>query len=126
MKKISLLIILFSLLFASCTKTVYVDVVTGEPVNEPDVRVNAFINLVLVAKTNEPFTKIDYGIARVSACVYKDTISDVLYLYTVSEYKGGLTPIMKPDGSCLTYSEWKARNEHIYFKNENGENENEK
>ena len=47
MKKISLLIILFSLLFASCTKTVYVDVVTGEPVNEPDVRVNAFINLVL-------------------------------------------------------------------------------
>lgn len=39
-----------------------------------------------------------------------DEKTDVLY-YMCDERVMGLTPIMKPDGSCLTLSEWEK--EHI-------------
>ena len=37
--------------------------------------------------------------------IYWDEKTDVLY-YMYHEKAIGLTPIMKPDGSCLTLSEW--------------------
>lgn len=44
--------------------------------------------------------------------ILRDVYTDVLYYKYVKATAGGraITPIMKADGSCLTYTEWKKRN----------------
>lgn len=43
--------------------------------------------------------------------IFWDKKTDVLYFAYSTGYRMGITPIMKPDGSCLTLSEWEK--EHI-------------
>ena len=38
--------------------------------------------------------------------IWMDLNTEVLYYHRVAS-TGGITPIMKADGTCLTYSEWK-------------------
>lgn len=40
--------------------------------------------------------------------IFRDSKTDVLYFK--DGYRGGPTPIMKPDGTCLTLSEWEEGN----------------
>lgn len=42
--------------------------------------------------------------------IWIDTNTGVLYYIYKSGYAFGITPIMKADGTCLTYTEWKAKN----------------
>ena len=40
--------------------------------------------------------------------IFRDSKTDVLYFR--AGYREGITPIMKPDGTCLTLSEWEEGN----------------
>ena len=40
--------------------------------------------------------------------IFRDSKTDVLYFW--AGYREGITPIMKPDGTCLTLSEWEEEN----------------
>jgi hypothetical protein len=40
--------------------------------------------------------------------IFRDPKTDVLYFR--AGYREGITPIMKPDGTCLTLSEWEEEN----------------
>lgn len=42
--------------------------------------------------------------------IWWDLNTDVLY-YHLDTNSGGIVPIMKADGTCLTYSEWKKNRE---------------
>ena len=100
MKKIFIILAaLFACSFSSCKEIVYVDSNTGEVVTPTTVSSPSdFCNLVLVATEAETH-------------IYVDTHSDVLYLTKETfSYKFGITPIFEADGTCLTYTEWKARN----------------
>lgn len=44
--------------------------------------------------------------------IWVDTNTDVLYYTFQSSTAFGMTPIMKADGTCLTYTEWKAKNDN--------------
>lgn len=95
MKKLFLIItLILTTLFTSCTKTVYVDKETNEVIELKGNKGTDFINLQRIDKD------LDYP------DVYVDTYTDVLYMY---EYYR-MSPIMKADGTCLTYTEWKERN----------------
>ena len=81
MKKLIILLIVTSTLFLSCTDK-----------NSEKYATSDFIDLEwLVSDSNK------------SIC--RDKYTDVLYMKGVHE----LTPIMKADGTCLTYTEWKNR-----------------
>jgi hypothetical protein len=74
----------------------------GYPIkSSPDSMTSQFINLEKVAEDNS------FG---ETASIFRDTHTDVLYFVFVTGYKGGITPIAEPDGTFLTYSEWKGRN----------------
>ena len=86
----------------ACTKTVYVDSENGTPskVVNNRAQVESFVNFEIVA-ADETLTTVCY--------IYRDLYTDVLYYKYIDGYKGGITPIMKSDGTCLTYKEWKDR-----------------
>ena len=97
MKYIKKLLIITTIAFglSSCSES-------GYPIkSSPDSMVGQFINLEKVAEDG-PATEI--------AAIFRDTHTDVLYFVFVTGYKGGITPIAEPDGTFLTYQEWKERN----------------
>lgn len=99
MKKIwMILAVMLIFISISCGKPKYVDL-NGNPVsseNAVPITVHDFCNLKLIVRTG-------------LTCVYVDTLSDVLYYGEVAGNSYGLMPIMKPNGTCLTFSEWKAQ-----------------
>lgn len=99
MKKL-ILILACALCLTACTKTVYVDSETGRPVNveSKKIQVESFIDFETIASSSGFFT---------SQYVYRDRHTDILYLRFGEGYQGGITPIAKPDGTFLTYKEWK-------------------
>lgn len=56
--------------------------------------------------TDWTFTLISYG-SRMS--IYKEDVTDVMYVTYHAGYKGGLTVMLDADGAPLLYSEWKDR-----------------
>lgn len=56
--------------------------------------------------TDYIFTLISSG-SRMS--VYKEDVTDVMYVTYHAGYKGGLTVMLDTDGTPLLYSEWKER-----------------
>lgn len=99
MKKVLMsLAVILIFISTSCGKPKYVDL-NGDPVpseNAVPITVNDFCNLRVIVRT---------GLTR----VYVDTLTDVLYYGEISGNSYGLMPIMKPNGTCLTFSEWKAQ-----------------
>lgn len=93
MMLIILAFILLPMLFTSCTKVVYVDKNTNEVI-ETTRKGTDFINL---HRVDDDFNMPD---------IYVDIYTDVLY----AVYSQSRTVIMKPNGTCLTYTEWKERN----------------
>ena len=95
-----ILILTCVLCLTACTKTVYVDSETGKPVNveSKSIQTESFIDLETIVE-NSGFFK--------GQCVYRDRHTDVLYFQFGEGYQGGITPIAKPDGTFLTYKEWK-------------------
>ena len=83
--------------FNSCTRTIYVDQNGNEVTPAVYVYPSDFVNLKVVARKD--FTE-----------VLVDLNTEVLYYVHHSGYRYGITPIMKADGTCLTYTEWKAKN----------------
>lgn len=71
--------------------------------NSPDSMANQFINLEKITGDN----LLEDGVS-----IFRDKHTDVLYLIFISgnKDKGGITPIAEPDGTFLTYQEWKERN----------------
>lgn len=69
-------------------------------VNNPDTTIEnfspvaSFCNMVIVAED---------GGSR----IWMDTNTGVLYYRFKAGYSAAMTPIMKPDGTCLTIDEWK-------------------
>ena len=70
--------------------------------SSPNNMTSQFINLEKVAEDNNSFGEI--------TSIFRDTHTDVLYYVFINGYKGGITPIAEPDGTFLTYQEWKERN----------------
>lgn len=56
--------------------------------------------------TDYTFTRISSG-SRMS--IYKEDVTDVMYVCYHAGYKGGLTVMLDADGTPLLYSEWKDR-----------------
>lgn len=56
--------------------------------------------------TDFTFTRISSG-SRMS--IYKEDVTDVMYVTYHAGYKGGLTVMLDTDGTPLLYSEWKER-----------------
>ena len=56
--------------------------------------------------TDYTFTLISSG-SRMS--IYKEDVTDVMYVAYHAGYRGGLTVMLDVDGTPLLYSEWKAR-----------------
>lgn len=56
--------------------------------------------------TDWTFTLISSG-SRMS--IYKEDVTDVMYVTYHAGYKGGLTVMLDTDGTPLLYSEWKNR-----------------
>lgn len=56
--------------------------------------------------TDYTFTLISSG-SRMS--IYKEDVTDVMYVTYHAGYKGGLTVMLDADGAPLLYSEWKDR-----------------
>lgn len=56
--------------------------------------------------TDYTFTRISSG-SRMS--IYKEDITDVMYVCYHAGYKGGLTVMLDTDGTPLLYSEWRDR-----------------
>lgn len=56
--------------------------------------------------TDYTFTRISSG-SRMS--IYKEDVTDVMYVVYHAGYKGGLTVMLDTDGTPLLYSEWKDR-----------------
>lgn len=56
--------------------------------------------------TDFTFTRISFG-SRMS--IYKEDVTDVMYVTYHAGYKGGLTVMLDTDGTPLLYSEWKER-----------------
>lgn len=95
-----ILILACALCLTACTKTIYVDSETGKPVNveSKSIQVESFIDLETIVESSEFYT---------SSCVYRDKHTDILYFRFSEGHQGGITPIAKPDGTFLTYKEWK-------------------
>lgn len=87
MKKI-LLALVICMFFSGCS---YTFETTDSELPPPEF----FLRLEVVSKTRDFET------------VYRDEYTDVLYYRIKAYHKASLTPIMKADGTCLTYSEWK-------------------
>lgn len=96
-----ILILACALCLTACTKTIYVDSEDGKPVNveSKSIQVESFIDLETIVENSGTFTTNQY--------VYRDRHTDILYFRFTDGYKGGITPIAKPDGTFLTYKEWK-------------------
>ena len=56
--------------------------------------------------TDFTFTRISSG-SRMS--IYKEDVTDVMYVTYHAGHKGGLTVMLDTDGTPLLYSEWKER-----------------
>lgn len=56
--------------------------------------------------TDNTFTLISSG-SRMS--IYRENVTDVMYVVYHAGYKGGLTVMLDTDGTPLLYSEWKDR-----------------
>ena len=56
--------------------------------------------------TDFTFTRISSG-SRMS--IYKEDVTDVMYVTYHAGYKGGLTVMLDTDGTPLLYSEWRDR-----------------
>lgn len=95
-----ILILACALCLTACTKTIYVDSETGKPVNveSKSIQVESFIDLETIVESSGFFT---------GSCVYRDKHTDILYFRFSEGHQGGITPIAKPDGTFLTYKEWK-------------------
>ncbi len=93
-------IISFITVLSGCQKTIYVNQ-NGEVIeNIYGTKVSDYCQMRQICKESHER-------------IYVDTYTDVLY-YCLEEnygYQFGMTPIMKADGTCLTYTEWKSRNE---------------
>lgn len=105
MKKLILLFI--PLLFLSCTKTVYIDSQSGEDITDKVMNnkllTSDFLRYELLCESHS------FSNNKAPWRVYRDIYTDVLYVAWNSGNAYTVTPIMKPDGSCLTYKEWKLR-----------------
>lgn len=100
MKKIYkiLVLVVFSLILCSCAKKVVYVNEKGEVIQNPyGSKATDYCNLKTIVATK-------------GEVIYIDTYTDVLYYFYVPYSDlGAMTPIMKADGTCLTYTEWKAR-----------------
>lgn len=109
MKKLILLLI--SLLFLSCTKTVYINSQSGEDITDKvtnnKLLTSDFFRYELLCESSSSTHK------DAPWRVYRDIYTDVLYIAWTSGNAYTVTPIMKPDGSCLTYKEWQLRKMEI-------------
>ena len=92
MKKI--ILILASLFFVSCTRTVYVDGKTNQII---ETRKHSGTNFINLKRIDDDYDFPD---------IYVDTYTNVLYIFMNSK----MSAIMEADGTCLTYTEWKERN----------------
>ena len=90
---VALSLMILPILFTSCTRTVYVDSNTNEVIKMKKYDGINFINLIPI-EANNNFPD-----------VYVDTYTDVLYVF----YSYRMSPIMKADGTCLTYQEFLER-----------------
>lgn len=98
MKKL-LIIAMVALGLSSCSKP--------SPIKSSSnsIMASQFINLEKIAQ--------DVSIEGI-ASIFRDKHTDVLYYVFINGYKGGITPIAEPDGTFLTYQEWKERDYNTY------------
>ena len=97
MRKILSIILLSGLLIGCSGRVIYVSS-SEEVVPKKDViRVDDYCTMRKVC-------------SETCDSIWMDLNTEVLY-YCRDTGSGGITPIMKVDGTCLTYSEWKKNRE---------------
>lgn len=97
-----ILTVMFLLVLFSCSKKVYTNandkVVPSDHIQKANIDDYCRIRCVY----RKPLGELGE--------IWIDTNTGVLYYIYKSGYAFGITPIMKADGTCLTYTEWKAKN----------------
>lgn len=115
MKKLFLFLVPF--LFIGCMKTICVDSSTSNPdmvtsTIDSELLISSFMDLKLVYRVDNPYNVTDSSdIGAYGICIYVDKNTDVLYVRETACNRASMTPIMKADGTCLTYSEWRNEND---------------
>ena len=108
MKK--LFLILIPIMFISCAQPIRNNTNIVAPTLDSELLISSFIDLKLVCKANNPLGSKNSDIGGYNICIYVDKNTDVLYMRENAYYRASMTPIMKADGTCLTYSEWRHKN----------------
>lgn len=98
MKKFVLVICTIGLLLilSSCNSRYSLQVNNPDKVVDDFSAVSSFCDMVVIAKDGD-------------SRIWMDKNTGVLYYRYVSGYGGAITAIMKPDGTCLTFDEWKGK-----------------
>ena len=108
MKK--LFLILISVMSIGCAQPIRNNTNIAAPTLDSELLISSFIDFKLVCKANNPLGSENSDLGRSNICIYVDKNTDVLYVREATYHKASMTPIMKADGTCLTYSEWKHKN----------------
>ena len=106
MKKVFFSLIV-AMMFIGCT--------TSTSVNKLHEKIiaSSFMDLKLLFKADNPYSSEENELGEYYVYFYVDRNTDVLYMRETSFKRASITPIMKADGSCLTYTEWKEKVETI-------------
>lgn len=98
MKKLVLVICTIGLLLilSSCNSKYSLQVNNPDKIVDNFSAVASFCDMAVIAKDGD-------------ARIWMDKNTGVLYYRFVAGYNGAITAIMKPDGTCLTFDEWKEK-----------------
>lgn len=97
MKRCIAIILIFVFILTGCSTSTNTSINTNTVKISKDYNENA---------TDYTFTRISSG-SRMT--IYKEDITDVMYVAYHAGFKGGLTVMLDTDGTPLLYSEWKNK-----------------
>ena len=98
MKKIVLVICIIGLVLvlSSCNSRYFLRTNNPDKLVEETSVVASFCDMVVIAQDGD-------------SRIWMDKNTGVLYYRYTAGYNGAITAIMKPDGTCLTFDEWKEK-----------------
>ena len=84
------------LILSSCDSSHFLQTNNPDKIVDDFSVVASFCDMVVIARDGD-------------SRIWMDKNTGVLYYRFVSGYNGAITAIMKPDGTCLTFDEWKEK-----------------
>jgi len=84
------------LVLSSCDSSHFLRTNNPDKIVDDFSAVSSFCDMAVIAKDGD-------------SRIWMDKNTGVLYYRYVFGYNGAITAIMKPDGTCLTFDEWKEK-----------------